>query len=750
MFDQRLHVSLPSLLLLCLAAAQLHSTWALGQLHAAAVLEAIPQENLIQGRNALEKWEQHAASESGLMNIILGNTCFTSAISAMKQGCTKTDSTNRCWLAIQFTMCFQRASGFKVLDCPTACPKYKRLQACVEDCTAKMDQNTYTTYTQFFGDVFNMCLFLQTQNFQEWTTALVQDMHSQTAAANASLSAIKGQLTSQQQLLQQSLQSLADLQTVQLQVADAAQAGLAEVQAVGALSVGIQQSVNESLAMTGNLSSRQQQLLHGFGQLEQKQKQQAEQAATAWQQLAADAAALEERQVRYESLQSQLLNASEGLLQQSQGIARLMELLLHYQHSGASLLHSLHSSSTTLQDIGFYAACLSVPLLFFTHPPDARLLLLLSVLAAWVAERAALQHILPLQHMLLGGGGGLGAAGGAAAAGGGMHYSYLHAVKLGVRVAVLGGGAGLALWMLLRRHTEQQRKEELFQQLKRSYDAASAASAAGQQGFYEPATNAPTYYQQPMQHVPAAPAAATATKRGKKANCTAVAGPSSLQTAAAPLTPAVGAAGPAALVSAHLAHMQLPAHPQHVQQQQQQLSTWVPHQLPYYHPSQAAAAAAAAAVTPAQHRAAAAAQAIHPSMLQHGTSQGQYAAGPAMPLGGQLQLLQPAVSADQHHGAASLSSVPEEGASDMQCEAAADSEQPSQQQQQSTRRPAARSKTAAAAAGASAAAAKGKPKAAAGKRGRAAAAAVADDAAASAGEEEEESKKPQRRRRSGL
>jgi hypothetical protein len=46
----------------------------------------------------------------------------------MKQGCTKMDSTHRCWLAVQFTICFQRASGFKLLDCPTACPKYKRLQ----------------------------------------------------------------------------------------------------------------------------------------------------------------------------------------------------------------------------------------------------------------------------------------------------------------------------------------------------------------------------------------------------------------------------------------------------------------------------------------------------------------------------------------------------------------------------------------------------------------------------------------------
>jgi hypothetical protein len=57
------------------------------------------------------------------------------------------------------------------------------------------------------------------------------------------------------------------------------------------------------LLLQSNLSSRQQQLLEGFGQLEQQQKQQAQQAAAAWQQLAADAAALEERQLRYESLQ---------------------------------------------------------------------------------------------------------------------------------------------------------------------------------------------------------------------------------------------------------------------------------------------------------------------------------------------------------------------------------------------------------------------------------------------------------------
>jgi hypothetical protein len=137
----------------------------------------------------------------------------------------------------------------------------------------------------------------------------------------------------------------------------------------------------------------------------------------------------------------------------------LMELLLHYQHSGASLLNSLHSSSTTLQDVAFYACCLSVPLLFFTHPPDARLLLLLAVLVAWVAEKAALQHIVPLHNVFGGAAGGSGAAGSPA---------YFHSVKLGVRLAVLGSGVGLVLWMLLKRYAAQQRKEKLFQELKRS------------------------------------------------------------------------------------------------------------------------------------------------------------------------------------------------------------------------------------------------------------------------------------------
>jgi hypothetical protein len=157
-------------------------------------------------------------------------------------------------------------------------------------------------------------------------------------------------------------------------------------------------------------------------------------------------------------VQSKLLNASEGLLQQSQGMTALMELLLHYQHSGTALLNSLHASSTTLQDMAFYAICLSIPLIFFTHPPDARVLLLATVLVAWFVEKATLQHVMSVHHVLT-----AGVAGAAAGS-----PAYVHTVKLVVRLGVLGGGLGLVLWMLLKRHAAQQKKEELFQELKRS------------------------------------------------------------------------------------------------------------------------------------------------------------------------------------------------------------------------------------------------------------------------------------------
>lgn len=197
-----------------------------------------------------------------------------------------------------------------------------------------------------------MCLFLQTQNFQQVTAALVTDMHASSAAANASLNHIRSDLQSQSQALLQSLTALSKLQAVQSQVEAAVQAGLVEVQAVGRASQGLQQSMDKSLNMTvrerreevkergsgivrasalcvwreqvaaagstsccicntswlllqlqGALSKRHEQLMLGFNELESAHQQHAARAREAFDQLAQEAAALQQRQARYESLQ---------------------------------------------------------------------------------------------------------------------------------------------------------------------------------------------------------------------------------------------------------------------------------------------------------------------------------------------------------------------------------------------------------------------------------------------------------------
>lgn len=81
---------------------------------------------------ALDKWSAQAASERGLVNVLLGNHCFTTAITALNKECSKLSNEQRCWLAIQFTMCFQRASGFKVGAAWCTATLITQLQAMVD------------------------------------------------------------------------------------------------------------------------------------------------------------------------------------------------------------------------------------------------------------------------------------------------------------------------------------------------------------------------------------------------------------------------------------------------------------------------------------------------------------------------------------------------------------------------------------------------------------------------------------------
>jgi len=222
------------------------------------------------------------------------------------------------------------------------------------------------------------------------------------------------------------------------------------------------------------LSGRQEQLLHGFSELETAHAQHAAKAKEAFDQLAQEAAALEQRQARYESLQTRLLNASESLLDQSQGMADLLRVLMHYQDQGNTILSQLQGGSVSLHDVLFYTAALSIPLVFITYPSDVRLLLLGGVLACWGIERAVLQHYVMLFGVLRNGQASIT----------GSSYLGVQDVKVAVRLLVLGGTLGVVVWLLLKRRAVLARREAVFQAIQ---DSVSDSVWLG----YEPACQHP-------------------------------------------------------------------------------------------------------------------------------------------------------------------------------------------------------------------------------------------------------------------
>jgi hypothetical protein len=226
-----------------------------------------------------------------------------------------------------------------------------------------------------------------------------------------------------------------------------------------------------------DLSAQQQRLSQGLGAMEAAQAAAVAQASAALQALVDDAGALQQRQARYEALQARLLDASHGLAEQQAGMGRLLELLLRYEAHGSALLGSLHAGRSSLADAVFYCAAVSAPLLFLTHPPDARLALLASVSASWVAERAALQALAARHAAALHAASHIHSSAStlARAASAGLPPVSEAVAKAAVRSIVMGGGAAAVLWMLLRRRAAHMRREELFEALRRSVRALQLA-----------------------------------------------------------------------------------------------------------------------------------------------------------------------------------------------------------------------------------------------------------------------------------
>jgi len=91
--------------------------------------------------------------------------CWKAALRRLDNGCQQLDDEVQSRLALSFANCFLEKAGIRTYPCEDSAP--------LADCLKNVDNNGFTTFSNFFTHTQNMCYFLQAQVWQEHTDETV-------------------------------------------------------------------------------------------------------------------------------------------------------------------------------------------------------------------------------------------------------------------------------------------------------------------------------------------------------------------------------------------------------------------------------------------------------------------------------------------------------------------------------------------------------------------------------------------------
>jgi len=92
--------------------------------------------------------------------------CWKSALAQLENGCSNLDDEVQSRLALNFANCFLEKAGLRTYPCES--------DMSISECLVNIDNNAFTTYSNFFTHTHNMCYFLQSQVWHEETENTVE------------------------------------------------------------------------------------------------------------------------------------------------------------------------------------------------------------------------------------------------------------------------------------------------------------------------------------------------------------------------------------------------------------------------------------------------------------------------------------------------------------------------------------------------------------------------------------------------
>lgn len=103
----------------------------------------------------------------------LHNSCWAKAISKLNATCNSLSDTEQRRLALAFANCHLEESGRPTYPC----------SASLKDCTSRMSQEAFNTFTQFFTHTDHICYFLQGELWQRRTENTITQLSDTSTAA---------------------------------------------------------------------------------------------------------------------------------------------------------------------------------------------------------------------------------------------------------------------------------------------------------------------------------------------------------------------------------------------------------------------------------------------------------------------------------------------------------------------------------------------------------------------------------------
>jgi len=318
--------------------------WAIAYVAAADLYQSYPVDSVKQGKEEYGKIKEAAQTES-VVDYIFGTDCYSKAVRSLDKGCKLMTPDEHSTLAFLLTNCFLDHSGRRTMRCAGNN---------IRDCTSSMDEEAFSTYQHFFINIYNICIFLENDNFQKQTEHLVQKLYRSTDDIFGRMVDMKDKLDQQEGQMKGLSSQVLEVSKMQRLVEEGVTRGIQEVVSLQKSAANLEHQMNTSLQVEMMLYDRQLQLIERHESHEQMEAARASRVESHFQMFEDFQQRMMEWQQRYQEMQDHLLSSSETLMSRSNDLQDTLIKLLDYEAKTEKAIRQVLGRSFRVYDLAVY------------------------------------------------------------------------------------------------------------------------------------------------------------------------------------------------------------------------------------------------------------------------------------------------------------------------------------------------------------------------------------------------------------